>query len=90
VEISFDPDKRATTLAERGLGFADAGRVFDGETFTQPDLRFTYGEERHVTYGLLDGRAVAVVWTERNGGRRIISMRHAHAKEVEHVRLARS
>ena len=82
--------KRDETLRERGLDFADAGRVFEDETFTQPDLRFAYGEERHVTFGTLDGQAVVVVWTEREGTRRIISMRYAHARELRHVGLGRS
>jgi uncharacterized protein len=90
VEISFDPAKRKATLRERGLDFRDAAKVFEGETFTQPDDRFDYREERFVTYGMLDDRAVVVVWTERDGTRRVISMRHAHAEEVEHVRLGRS
>jgi uncharacterized DUF497 family protein len=32
MDITFDPAKRKTTLAERGLDFADAGRVFAGVT----------------------------------------------------------
>jgi uncharacterized DUF497 family protein len=47
VEISFDPEKRARTLAERGLDFADATQVFDGPELTLEDLRSEYGEERY-------------------------------------------
>jgi uncharacterized DUF497 family protein len=81
VDISFDPDKRATTLERRGLDFADAGRVFMGDVMTIQDNRFTYGEQRFITAGYLNGRCVVIVWTPRNGTRRIISMRHAHANE---------
>jgi uncharacterized DUF497 family protein len=31
--ITFDPAKRAKTLAERQLDFEDASEVFDGPTF---------------------------------------------------------
>ena len=40
-EISFDPVKRAMTLAERGLDFAEAGRVFDNRSKTVIDDRST-------------------------------------------------
>jgi uncharacterized protein len=30
MEVDFDGAKRDKTLAERGLDFADAGKVFDG------------------------------------------------------------
>lgn len=81
MRISFDPGKRAKTLAERGPDFADAAELFGGRTMTLPDDRRNYGEERFVTAGWLRGRFVVVVWTPRDGGRRIISMRHGHADE---------
>lgn len=87
MEISFDGAKRALTLAERGLDFADALRVFEGRSLTAVDDRIAYGEVRYLTYGWLDERAVAVVWTEREGRRRVISMRHMHRWEIEHVGL---
>jgi len=81
MEISFDPAKRALTLAERGLDFADAARVFGEPEFTFEDTRFDYPEPRFATYGMLDGRLVAVIWTETARGRRIISMRKANGRE---------
>ena len=42
MEISFDPEKRARTLHERGLDFAQAEQVFAGPAFTQADERFDY------------------------------------------------
>jgi uncharacterized protein len=81
MDISFDPAKRAETLVNRGLDFADAWQVFVGETVTVQDSRFEYGEQRFITAGHLDGRCVVIVWTPRDGSRRIISMRHAHANE---------
>ena len=55
MEISFDPVKRDETLSERGLDFADAGKVFGGRSKTAVDDRFDYGEVRYVTYGWMDG-----------------------------------
>ena len=73
--VSFDPAKRDKTLAERGLDFADATAVFAGITLTLADTRRDYGERRWQSYGLLDGRLVMVVWTERGEDRHVMSMR---------------
>lgn len=80
-DISFDAAKRAVTLAERGLDFADATRLFAGLTYTRPDERFDYPEPRFQTYGLLDERLITVVWAETETGRRIISMRKCNERE---------
>jgi uncharacterized DUF497 family protein len=79
--ISYDPAKRDETLKERGLDFADAERVFDGLTLTLPDLRQDYGEDRFQTYGLLDGRLMMVVWTQRGEDRQVMSMRKCNERE---------
>lgn len=55
MEISFDPEKRAWTLAERQLDFAHAGRIFAGVTLTQEDDRFVYPEPRFQTSGSAAG-----------------------------------
>ena len=80
--IEFDTAKREKTLLERGLDFADAGKVFDGLHFIARDDRSDYGEERFITVGLVDGRMVVIVWTSRNDARRIISMRYANDREI--------
>ncbi len=80
--ITFDSAKRDKTLAERGLDFADADTVIEGAIFEFVDDRFEYGERRITTAGFLRERMVVVIWTERGANRHIISMRHAHAKEL--------
>jgi uncharacterized DUF497 family protein len=88
VKVTFDPAKRAATLANRGLDFADAGAVFEGRHATAPDDRRDYGEARYITAGDLAGRLVVVVWTLRDDTRRIISMRYAHEREAERWRAS--
>lgn len=61
MQITFDPVKRNTTLAERKLVFADAAEVFAGHTYDQTDDRFDYGEVRTISVGRLAGRMVVVV-----------------------------
>ena len=87
MEISFDPGKRAWTLAERQLDFAHAGRIFEGVTLTQEDDRVAYPEPRFQTYGWLGGRLVLVlvVWTPTETGIRVISMRNCHDEESRRI-----
>ena len=81
MRITFDPEKRVATLEERGLDFADAVEVFAGLTAEIEDTRKDYGETRIICFGLLRGRLVQVVYTPRDAGRHIISMRKANARE---------
>ena len=81
MDIEFDQDKRDITLQERGLDFADAAAVFAGPGATTEDRRQDYGEPRYITFGILNTRLVALVWTPRGGKRRIISMRYANDRE---------
>jgi uncharacterized protein len=81
MKITFDPVKRAVTLAERGLDFEDAAELFRGDTLDSPDDRRDYGELRMLTVGHLRGRMVIVVWTPRGNARHVISMRKANARE---------
>ena len=43
MRITYDPAKRARTLAERGLDFEDASIVFAGVTVEVEDTRKDYG-----------------------------------------------
>ena len=81
MRIEFDPDKRALTLANRGLDMAEVEAVFDTPTLTVDDDRVDYGEPRYITVGTLRGRMVVIAWTPRGDARRIISMRKANERE---------
>ncbi|HEX6858766.1 MAG TPA: BrnT family toxin [Caulobacteraceae bacterium] len=83
MRITFHEDKRARTLAERGLDFADAARVFEGIEYTMPDHRRDYGEARYQTVGYLGETMVMVVWTPRGENRHVISMRKCNERERE-------
>lgn len=86
MEIEFDPAKAAKTMEERGLDFADAAIVFSGHHFTIEDTRNDYGEPRFITVGFLAERMIVLVWTPRDGARRIISMRKANEREQAYYR----
>ena len=69
------------------MDFADASKVFAGPHFEDIDDRFDYDEDRYITVGLLDGTVVIMVWTPRDDGRRIISMRKANGTETAIPRI---
>ena len=83
--ITYDPDKRARALAERGLDFEDVKYVFQGTTLEVEDLRRDYGEIRVICYGVLDGRMVVVGYTPRGADRHVFSMRKANEREQTRI-----
>ncbi|MGD0505992.1 MAG: BrnT family toxin [Steroidobacteraceae bacterium] len=85
MRITFDPAKRAKTLADRGLDFADAAKIFAGMTLEVGDTRKDYGETRIICFGYLEGRMVVVGYTPRGAGRHIFSMRKANEREQSRI-----
>jgi len=83
MRLEWDEAKRQATLEHRGLDFADCVEVFADVTFEFPDTRKDYGEARTVCIGFLKNRMVAVVYTQRGGTRRIISMRKCNEREIK-------
>jgi uncharacterized DUF497 family protein len=81
MEFEWDEAKRKSKLREHGIDFVGIEKVFEGETATILDDRFDYGEKRFVTFGLLDGRVVAIAHTETDEVIRIISARKATKNE---------
>lgn len=77
MEFEWDEAKRLTNIRKYGIDFYDVPAVFDGDTVTVEDDRYSYKEQRFVTFGLLQGRVIAVVHTERQDCIRIISARKA-------------
>jgi len=85
MRITFDPVKRAKTLAERGLDFEDAAVIFAGVTVDIEDTRRNYGEKRIICYGMLAGRVVVVGYTPRGADRHVFSMRKANEREKTRI-----
>ncbi len=81
MEFEWDESKRISNLRKHGIDFLDVAAVFGRSIVTISDDRFDYGEERFVTFGLLQGRVVAVVHTESQDCIRIISARKASKYE---------
>ncbi len=74
--------KNRQNIQKHGIGFARASKIFDGPTLEAVDDRADYGELRIKSLGLLDGLLLlAVIHTDRNGVKRLISARVANRKE---------
>jgi uncharacterized protein len=82
MEFTWSETKRAANIKAHGLDFVDAPRVLEGLTFTFEDDRFSYGEQRFVTLGLLAGIPVSIIHTETDHEIRIISFRKATKNEA--------
>ncbi len=83
MEFTWHEVKRNLNLKNHGLDFIDAQRVFEGVTFTFEDDRFSYGEQRFVTLGLLAGIPVSIVHMESKHEIHIISFRKATRRETK-------
>ena len=83
MEFEWDENKRLSNLRKHGIDFRDVRFVFDGDTVMVNDDRDDYGENRFITFGLLQGRIVAVVHTDRQNCTRIISARKATKYEQQ-------
>ncbi len=81
VVITYDPSKRASTLAARQLDFEDAKFVFDATNFETEDTRKDYGERRIICFRMLRDRRVVIGYTPRGADRHVFSMRKANDRE---------
>ncbi|NKX44971.1 BrnT family toxin [Roseicyclus persicicus] len=82
MEFEWDEAKSDDTKARRGFGFDEVTPVFlDPDRVIFPDDRVPYGEERWITFGLVEGRLFAVAYTRRGAAIRIISARKANSRE---------
>ena len=81
MKFTWDEAKRKSNITKHGFDFVDAEHVFKGATFTFEDNRFTYGEQRFITLGMLNAIVVVIAHTEHDDVVHIISMRKATKNE---------
>ncbi len=77
MNFEWDETKRNLNIKKHGIDFINVPIAFDSYILTIEDNRFDYGEERFVTFGLLEGRVIVIVHTENDDSIRIISIRRA-------------
>ena len=84
MNFEWDEEKRRANISNHGLDFAGAWEIFEGPMLTGLDEREDYGEDRWIGIGLVSGRVVVVIFTERSDDTiRIISLR----KALKHERI---
>ena len=79
MSYQWDEAKRIETLETRGVDFRDI-HYFDWAN-AQHNRSDRGGEVRWASLGMIENRLHHVVWTERDGSTRIISMRKANSRE---------
>jgi uncharacterized DUF497 family protein len=84
VHIDFDPEKDATNLSKHGVSLAAAARLDWDAALAWIDDRADYGEMRIVALAPIGDRLFFVVFVDRENSRRIISLRRANHREVNH------
>jgi hypothetical protein len=72
-----------STKPSMGFPLALAEVLFTGPHVSIVDDRFDYGEMRQVAFGFVNDRLFACVYVDRNGERRIISLRKANQREAK-------
>ena len=84
MHIDFDPEKDATNLSKHGVSLAAAARLDWDAALAWIDDRADYGEMRIVALAPIGDRLFFVVLVDRENSRRIISLRRANRREVNH------
>ncbi|HEY5048923.1 MAG TPA: BrnT family toxin [Rhizomicrobium sp.] len=79
----FDPAKDAVNRAKHGVPLALAEVLFAGPHLSMTDDRFEYGEVRELAFGFIRNRLFVCVYADREGERRVISLRKANKREVK-------
>jgi uncharacterized DUF497 family protein len=81
MQIEFDPAKDEINLIKHGVSLSRAADL-EILVFIEDD-RNDYAETRYRAWGLIDGKPHCLVFTDRNGALRAISLRRAHKKEMD-------
>ena len=81
MDFEWDDAKSAANERSRGIGFGQAAMVFDGPTIEAVDDRHDYGETQVKAIGKAGDDIYAVIYSDRDAVRRIISARRASRKE---------
>jgi uncharacterized protein len=78
----FDPEKDAANIVKHGLSLVEGDGVLNDPLGLTVEDGSSAGEPRWITVGMsAGGEILVVVWTEREDGERLISVRRATTKE---------
>ncbi|MFM7393395.1 MAG: BrnT family toxin, partial [Cyanobium sp.] len=80
----FDPGNDATNLSKHGFSLAAAAHLSWDAALVWTDARADYGEVRMVALAPLGDTLLFVAFVDRETARRIISLRRANRREINH------
>lgn len=84
MQFDFGPGKDATNLSKHGFSLAAAAELSWGAALVWLDDRADYGEVRMVALAPIGETLFFVAFVDREAVRRIISLRRANRREVNH------
>jgi uncharacterized DUF497 family protein len=79
--VAFDPAKDGLNFEKHGFRLSDF-EGFDGWPTVIEDNRRDYGEPRFRAFGRIHGLGYCLIYTMREFGPRLISLRRAREKEM--------
>lgn len=89
MKLEWDEAKNAANIDKHGIDFADVAELFEHPMLCRRDDRHDYGEPRWIGMGMIRGRAIVVVYTERKPDIiRVISARKANKRETQRYEQA--
>jgi uncharacterized DUF497 family protein len=80
MNFEWDEAKRLANIAKHGLDFRDADLLFEAN-FLRAPAKSAVDELREMCVGRIAGRYVTLIFTERDGAIRCISLRRARNHE---------
>lgn len=87
MRFEFDRTKSAANKAKHGIDFVEAQALWADPMVIEAPAR-TEDEPRYLAVGRIDGRHWSAVFTRRGEATRLISVRRARSKEIEHYESA--
>ena len=79
-KFEWDENKKKSNIDKHGIDFDDAIQIFEDKMRVEAHSP-QKDEERYITFGTVNEIILAVVYTNRNNVKRIISARVAHENE---------
>ena len=84
MQFDFDSGKDATNMSKHGLSLAAAAELSWDAALVWIDDRADYGEVRMVALAPIGDILCFVAFVDREPARRVISLRRANRREVNH------
>jgi uncharacterized protein len=84
MKVIFDAVKDTENRRKHGISLSEAALIDWDAALLWQDTRHDYKEARMIALGSIGDRLYCVVFVDREGDRRIISLRKANQREFDH------